>query len=102
MGSRGRGHVRSHHNWDQLLGQLARMMEKVGTGRNGGRIEGRLAKTMKRFSTRLGLAQRVHFLGYRCDVPALTRVAVAVLVTSGREGLSHTVLEAMAPGGSYD
>jgi glycosyltransferase involved in cell wall biosynthesis len=44
----------------------------------------------------LGLGARVHFLGFRRDVPALMRAANAVLSTSHREGLPLCIMEAMS------
>jgi glycosyltransferase involved in cell wall biosynthesis len=48
-------------------------------------------------SRALGLAEAVHFVGYRPDVPAvLARGAVGVRCTREAEGVSRAVLEAMA------
>lgn len=44
----------------------------------------------------LGLARRVHFLGFRHDVPALMAAADLVLLPSRWEGLPYVVLEALA------
>jgi glycosyltransferase involved in cell wall biosynthesis len=46
----------------------------------------------------LGLAERVHFAGYRRDIPALLAAADALVICSEREGLNRSVLEAMAAG----
>ena len=46
----------------------------------------------------LGVGERVHFLGYRDDVPRLLSRASCLLLTSDYEGASLTVLEAMAAG----
>ncbi|ACG75616.1 glycosyl transferase group 1 [Anaeromyxobacter sp. K] len=46
----------------------------------------------------LSLSNRVHFLGYRRDVPALMTGASALVLASVREGLPRCVLEAMAIG----
>ena len=45
-----------------------------------------------------GVAHRVHLLGYRHDVPALLRHSDVVLLTSAREGLPVSLMEAMAIG----
>lgn len=45
---------------------------------------------------RLGLSQRVQFLGYRKDVPQLYAAADAFLFVSYREGLSLSLMEAMS------
>lgn len=47
---------------------------------------------------RLGLLERVAFLGQRDDVPALMRVCDAVVLPSVSEGLSNVVIEAMMHG----
>lgn len=49
-------------------------------------------------AARLGLADRVHFLGYRRDVPALLRAADLLVHPSRYETFSLVVLEAMASG----
>ena len=46
----------------------------------------------------LGLTDRVHFLGYRKDVPMLYGAADAFLFVSFREGLSLSLMEAMSSG----
>jgi glycosyltransferase involved in cell wall biosynthesis len=53
---------------------------------------------VERLAAQLGVADRVHFLGYRDDVPALLSHAACLLLTSDYEGASLTVLEAMAAG----
>lgn len=47
---------------------------------------------------RLGLTDRVTFAGYRRDIPAVLAASDALLLTSEREGLNRTALEAMASG----
>jgi len=47
---------------------------------------------------RLGLSERVTFAGYRRDIPAVLAASDALLLTSEREGLNRSVLEAMASG----
>ena len=53
---------------------------------------------LKRLASELGMAERVRFLGYRDDVPALLARASCLLVTSDYEGASLVVPEAMAAG----
>jgi glycosyltransferase involved in cell wall biosynthesis len=55
-------------------------------------------EAVERLSVELGVAERVSFLGYRDDVPALLSQAACLLLTSDYEGASFTVLEAMAAG----
>jgi Glycosyltransferase len=47
---------------------------------------------------RRGLAERVHLLGLRRDVPELLRAFDVFTLSSSREGLPRTVLQAMAAG----
>ena len=46
----------------------------------------------------LGLADRVHLLGFRRDVPALLRASRAAVLVSEQEGLPTCVIEALALG----
>jgi glycosyltransferase involved in cell wall biosynthesis len=43
----------------------------------------------------LSLSKTIHFLGYRRDVPALFRAATCATLTSQREGLPRSVMEAL-------
>jgi glycosyltransferase involved in cell wall biosynthesis len=62
----------------------------AGTGPEMERIEALAAE--------LGLADHVHFLGFRDDVPELLVASSALILTSEREGLPRSVMEAMAMG----
>ena len=53
---------------------------------------------MKRRAAELGVADRVHFLGVRRDIPALVRASVAVLLPSEQEGLPRSAMESMSLG----
>jgi len=53
---------------------------------------------LEELASELGVAERVRFLGYRDDVPALLARASCLLVTSDYEGASLVVPEAMAAG----
>lgn len=44
----------------------------------------------------LGLADRVHFLGHRTDIPAILSRAKVLISSSRAEGLSNSVIEGMA------
>ncbi|ADO68416.1 glycosyltransferase [Stigmatella aurantiaca] len=46
----------------------------------------------------LGLAEAVHFLGHRTDVPAVLRRTTVGILCSRHEGLSNAVMEGMAAG----
>ena len=62
----------------------------VGDGRERAALESRAAA--------LGLAGRVHFAGFRRDVPALLAECDLLCLPSRSEGLPYVVLEAMAAG----
>ena len=57
--------------------------------------EGVTKLEMKQLATKLGIAQQVHFLGYRSDIPALIKAADALLLVSQQEGLPRSIMEAM-------
>ena len=58
--------------------------------------EGPYRKALKEMTERLGLAGRVHFLGYRKDLEVLLQGIDIFLFPSIREGLGMAPLEAMA------
>ncbi|MBI5709096.1 MAG: glycosyltransferase [Candidatus Eisenbacteria bacterium] len=60
--------------------------------------EGRLRADLEARRDALGLGDRVRFLGARPDVPDLMEAADVFALTSVREGLSVTLLEAMRAG----
>ena len=78
---------------EPLLGQLVAHQLLV-------RGDGPERSALEREAVRLGVSDRVRFLGAgtRDDVLTLFRGADAVLVTSAWENLPHTVLEALAVG----
>lgn len=60
--------------------------------------EGPLMSEIKRLANELGIAERVHFLGYRRDVPIMIRASAATILPSAREGLPRCVLESLCMG----
>jgi glycosyltransferase involved in cell wall biosynthesis len=60
--------------------------------------DGRLRPDLERLADRLGLGERVRFLGVRSDVPDLLQAADVFALTSVSEAASLTLLEAMASG----
>jgi glycosyltransferase involved in cell wall biosynthesis len=77
-----------------LPGVLARVPE-VGLAIVG---EGPLRAELEGRARRLGLAERVRFLGFRSDVPSLLRGCDVLAVPSLQEGFPMITLEAMALG----
>ena len=59
---------------------------------------GPLRSEVEALADRLGLTDRVHFLGFRRDVPALLRASRAAVLVSDQEGLPTCVIEALALG----
>lgn len=59
---------------------------------------GPLDTYLKQLAAQLGLINRVHFLGYRRDIPQLYKTAQACVLPSIREGLGLAGIEAMAAG----
>ena len=57
---------------------------------------GPLMTKMKQLAVKLGVADRVHFLGNRQDIPVLMRAATANILVSAQEGLPRSVLESLA------
>lgn len=49
---------------------------------------------IEQLAQKLDLQQQVHFLGFRYDIPALICSSKALLLTSGREGLPRSIMEA--------
>lgn len=53
---------------------------------------------LEKQAAELGVADRVHFLGHRADVPALYKRATLGVLCSTAEGMSNAVMEGMAAG----
>lgn len=60
--------------------------------------DGPLKEEIRATARRLGLADRVHFLGFRKDFQALLVASSAVLLPSIREGLPRCIMEALSLG----
>ena len=57
---------------------------------------GPLMDKMKQLAVTLGVADRIHFLGNRQDIPVLMRAATANILVSAQEGLPRCILESLA------
>jgi len=57
---------------------------------------GPLAERLRSRAMRLGVGNRIHFCGWRDDVPAILAASVLLVVPSQWEGMPNVVLEAMA------
>jgi glycosyltransferase involved in cell wall biosynthesis len=60
--------------------------------------DGPLQEALRRRAQRLSLDDRVHFAGWRSDVPAIMAAADVVVLPSRWEGMPNVILEAMAAG----
>lgn len=57
---------------------------------------GRELPRLQNLAERLGVGGRVHFLGWRSDLPAILAASDLLVLTSRAEGMPNVVLEAMA------
>ena len=60
--------------------------------------DGKLRQYLEAYVNSQGLSERVHFLGFRKDIPALLSGSDLLLLPSKHEGLPRCVLEAMCIG----
>ena len=90
------GDLNKNKNHRAVLEALARMENRnlhyVVCGR------GPLKEELEAFAREKGLGDRVRFVGYRNDIPAFYAMADVFVFPSFREGLSVSVMEAMASG----
>lgn len=80
-----------HRDVVEALARLGRPSVHLAFAGNGPLVE-----RVKAQVRRLGLEGRVHFLGFRRDIPVLMRAATATLMPSEREGLNRSVMESLA------
>lgn len=60
--------------------------------------DGPLMEQMQELAFKLGVQQKVSFLGFRWDIPSLMRASVATILASEQEGLPRCVMESMCLG----
>jgi glycosyltransferase involved in cell wall biosynthesis len=60
--------------------------------------EGPLEADLRAQADRLGISDRIHFLGYRTDVGAVLASIDVFVLTSDKEGMANAMLEALAAG----
>jgi len=58
--------------------------------------DGPLREEMKSLAQRLGVADRIHFLGFRGDFQALLTACRAMILPSIREGLPRSIMDALS------
>jgi glycosyltransferase involved in cell wall biosynthesis len=88
------GRLHPNKGFDVLLAALAKLPD-VYLWLAG---EGALRPELERQAARLGLADRLRFLGWRSDVPALLAAADLLVCPSRQEPLGNVVIEAWAAG----
>jgi glycosyltransferase involved in cell wall biosynthesis len=79
---------------DRLLTAVARM-PGVHLALAG---DGELTGELRSLARELKMEERVHFLGFREDVPTVLAALDVFAITSDREGMANAMLEAMAAG----
>ncbi|MGL5832859.1 MAG: glycosyltransferase family 4 protein [Waterburya sp.] len=60
--------------------------------------DGETRPEIESLAQEFGLQQQVHFLGFRYDIPALICASTSLLLTSQREGLPRSIMEAFCAG----
>ncbi len=60
--------------------------------------DGEERENLIKLSNKLGVSDRIHFLGNRTDIVDLYKISNAFIMMSFREGLSRSIMEAMASG----
>jgi glycosyltransferase involved in cell wall biosynthesis len=83
-------HRKRHEDAIRAFGKMANDRAHLLLAGNGP-----LVPTMRELASSLGLEDRVHFLGFRDDIPTLMRASRAVLLVSAQEGLPRSVMEAL-------
>ncbi|MDV2991078.1 MAG: putative glycosyltransferase EpsD [Chroococcidiopsis sp. SAG 2025] len=79
-----------HQDILQALAQLGRSdvhLALAGTGPQQAKLQ--------QLAFQLGIAEQIHFLGYRHDIPVLIRASVATVLASEREGLPRSIMESL-------
>jgi sugar transferase (PEP-CTERM/EpsH1 system associated) len=83
---------------DLLLDALARICQRQPNVKLTIVGDGPLREPLRSHATELGVADRVNFTGARSDAPELMRSFDVFVLPSINEGISNTILEAMATG----
>lgn len=60
--------------------------------------DGPLRDELKKLTRELGVENKIHFLGFRTDIPELLKISNAFILSSYQEGLPRATMEAMAVG----
>ncbi|WP_242219292.1 glycosyltransferase family 4 protein [Bacillus cereus group sp. BfR-BA-01380] len=85
-------------NQQFLLRSLALLKDEAPNAKLLLAGKGPLMEDCKRLAIELGIADMVHFLGYRTDIASLVPMCDIAVASSLREGLPVNIMEAMACG----
>lgn len=92
------GRLESQKRVDWLLGLAPRFFQQLPGHLLVIAGDGPLAGELRQLNTQLGLDDRVRFLGWRGDLPAILQSSDLLVLPSAWEGMPQVVLEAMACG----
>jgi len=82
---------KNHRHVVQALARSGRADLHLALAGRGEEME-----AIRHLAAKLGVDERVHFLGYRPDIPALVCAARATLLVSSREGLPRSIMETLS------
>ena len=85
--------VKDHRSLLQAFMPIARSARPVGLIIAG---DGPMRSSIEQLSSELKIADKVHLLGERHDIPQVLKACDVFTLTSIAEGISNTILEAMA------
>lgn len=88
------GRLAAQKRFDRLLRAVAQLPDVLCILAG----EGEERTALESLSSTLGITSRVHFLGHRDDTGDVLDALDVFVVSSGREGLSNSMLEALAAG----
>lgn len=90
------GELNKNKNHEVIIRAIAKLKNKnINYVLSG---QGPLESYLRELIRKLGIKDQVHFLGFRSDIPELCKVADLFAFPSYREGLSLSLMEAMASG----
>lgn len=90
--------LNANKNQKQLIEALGLLGDQAGNIHLAFAGTGPFDQILQELANRLGVSDRVHFLGYRKDIPELLRACDIAALVSYREGLPRAIMEAMAVG----
>lgn len=90
------GNLRAPKDYPNLLDAIARLDVQAGTALFAIAGTGELDAELRAMATRLGISDRVSFLGRRTDIPDLLAAADGYVMSSCLEGTPMALLEAAA------